>query len=104
MAQDIILDLDNDGDLLFENGDFKVANSDQQHVILLVNTVPGSWKRYPLVGVGIIYYSASANQSRTLRSLINKQLEADGFVNIDVNLVSNEIDMYDYYINAERLD
>jgi hypothetical protein len=100
MTQDILID--DTGDLIIENGDFKLGPSDEQHVILIVNTMPGSWKRYPICGVGIIQYSASSGQVGDLKRNINVQLEKDGYTNITIDLQSNNIDTFDYFINADR--
>lgn len=91
--------LDDDGDLLIENGDFVVDNSDQQHVLLIVNTYLGNWKQYPLVGVGIKRYLASSGQQNNLRRDISVQLEADGYA-VDSVIVKND---FNYYIDATRI-
>ena len=100
MVEDILLD--NTGDLQFKNGDFDIGLSDEQHVILIVNTMPGSFKQFPLLGVGIIQYSASSGQSATLRRSINIQLNSDGYTNIDVALKENG-ETFMYNVSAERL-
>jgi hypothetical protein len=100
MVKDIILD--DLGDLSFENGDFKVAESDQQHCILLINTFAGNWKQSPLCGVGIIQYLASAGQGAALKRSINIQLKADGYTKIDVVLKENSSGKFEYYLTAER--
>lgn len=102
MAQDIIID--ETGDLNFLNGDFQIGISDEQHAVLLINTMPGSWKQFPTAGVGIIQYSASAGQSGTLKRNINVQMEKDGFTNINVVLSTNNTDQYDYFVTADRTD
>ena len=100
MIQDILLD--DFGDLTFADGDLAFGDSDIQHVILIVNTMAGSWKQFPTCGVGIIQYSASSGKSFLLKSSIATQLEADGFANIEVTLKATDNDTYDYYINANR--
>jgi lipoprotein-releasing system permease protein len=45
--------LDDNFDLIIENGDFKVSDSDMQHIQLICITNLGHWKQFPLVGVGI---------------------------------------------------
>lgn len=100
MVKDIILD--DLGDLLFDNGDFKIAESDQQHCVLIINTYAGNWKQAPLCGVGIMQYLASSGQSATLKRSINVQLKADGYINTEVVLKENSSGQYDYYLTAER--
>lgn len=101
MVKDILIN--DEGDLSFKDGDFNFGDSDEQHVILIVNTMAGSWKQFPTCGVGIINYSASSGQSLPLKSLIYNQLQLDGFSNVDVKLNATSTDNYDYYINATRL-
>ena len=45
--------LDDDFDLVIENGDFKVSSSDMQHLQLICITDLGHWKQFPLMGSGI---------------------------------------------------
>lgn len=100
MRTDILID--DTGDLVFENGDFKIGASDMQHVVLLVNTEPGSWKRYPKVGVGATNFISSSGTGAALRQAINVQLEKDGFTNILVELSANlSTGQYDYNVSAE---
>ena len=97
MVKDIILNDEND--LQFSNGDFVINDSDQQHVLLILNTNQGSWKQYPLVGVGIRKYLNSSGQSQVLRRSIAVQLEADGYNVNDVIVQNNDV----YSIDANRL-
>lgn len=93
--------LDNNLDIIIENGDFKVSDSDQQHIELICNTAIGNWKQYPLLGIGIINYVASSGQSEVLKRLMNVQLASDGFKINEVSVTgSNEI--FNYSIDAER--
>jgi len=100
MVEDILLD--DTADLSFKNGDLEVGASDEQHVILIVNTMPGSFKQFPLLGVGIIQYSGSGGKAATLRRSIDIQLDSDGYTNIDVQLKSNG-ETFMYNVNADRL-
>lgn len=100
MVQDILLD--DEGDLDIENGDFKVGESDQQHLMLIVNLVEGSLKQFPLQGVGINNYTASSGQGATLRRSIKVKAEADGYQNVDVILSETPDGTFEYTIDAER--
>jgi len=100
MVQDIILD--NSGDLQFKNGDLEIGPGDEQHIVLIVNTMPGSFKQFPLLGVGIIQYSGSSGKTSELRRSISIQLTADGYSDIDVSLKENG-ETFMYNVNAERL-
>lgn len=97
-VKDIILDDDND--LVVKNGDFLVRESDEQHIVLIINTFVGDWKLFPFCGVGIIRYVSSSGQQQTLRRAIEVQLQADGFSKPNVVLKDNAI----YYIDTERVN
>jgi len=101
MAKDILIT--DSGDLEFKNGDFAIGEADQQSVVLIVNSSIGSWKQFPLVGVGIIQYVGSSDQAAVIRREINLQLERDGFKDVDVT-VKQVGDSYDYFVNASRPD
>ena len=100
MTQDILID--DEADLRIENGDFVLGESDQQHVVLLINTFAGHWKQFPTCGVGIIQYLASSNQGAALRRSINVQLTADGYRDITVDLRENPSGFFDYDVSANR--
>jgi len=68
-----------DNDLLFENGDFKISESDQQHIADTINAYPGWWKSFPIDGVGIGYYQNSAGGAQQLARKIKIELEKDGY-------------------------
>ena len=99
MVQDILLN-DSD-DLSIVDGDFNVGDSDEQHAILIVNTAPGSWKQFPVVGVGIGAFIGSSGQTATIKRRINVQMEKDGYANIQVSIVEDG-NSYNYYLSANR--
>ncbi len=98
MVKDIILDENNDL-IINQFGDFDVKESDQQHVVLIINTFQGNWKQYPLLGVGIINYLRSSGQQQVLRRNITVQMIADGYQVNEIILKDNAI----YYIDAKRI-
>ena len=98
MVKDIIIDDNND--LLIESGDFFVNDSDQQHVLLILNTYSGNWKQFPLIGVGIKIYLASSGQQNTLKRDMTVQMNSDGYQINEIILKDNSI----YYIDAKRLE
>lgn len=101
-AQDILLD-DAFDLAISSSGDFEVEASDMQHIILIIETSVGSWKQYPLIGVGIDSYLASSGKQNQLRTDIKTNLESDGYANIDVILASTDNDSFVYNVNAKRL-
>lgn len=95
--------LDDDGDIdVSADGDFKVGPSDEQHVMLLINTYPGNWKEFPTCGVGIRDYILSAGKTNILKRSINVQLTGDGYRNITTILKGNPNGEYDYNVSAQR--
>jgi len=80
--------LDDDGDLLIQNGDFVVGASDVQHVEDIINSFVGEWKQYPILGAGLLQYLNSENAQQASTN-IKQQLQSDGYslqsvkVNID---------------------
>lgn len=95
-ATDIILD--DDMEYTISNGDFAIGESDQQSVILVLNTNQGSWKFHPICGMGINKYIGSSNAQAIMKRDISVQLQADGFkIN---SIIVKEYD--DFYIDANR--
>lgn len=99
MVKDIILDDDNDL-VINALGDFDVKDSDQQHVVLLINTYLGQWKQFPFLGVGIIQYLNSSGQQQVLKRAITVQMIADGYAVRDIIIKDNAL----YYIDANRVE
>ena len=90
------------GDIDVASGDFKVDESDNQHIMLIMNTYPGNWKKFPTCGVGIRDYILSAGKANELRRSINVQMDADGYKNIKVVLSPSPDGHFEYNVDAER--
>jgi hypothetical protein len=73
---DILL---NNNDLVFENGDFVIGESDQQHIADTINAFPGWWKEDPADGVGIFQYLNSGGQEQAIARSIKINLQSDGY-------------------------
>jgi len=86
-------------DLFVKDGDFVISESDQQHVLLILKTFVGAWKQYPLLGVGIDNYIASAGQSQVLKRSMTVHMESDGYKVNEIRLVTPD----KYYIDANRI-
>ena len=93
--------LDDNFDLIIENGDFKISYSDMKHIQLICITDLGHWKESPLLGVGIEKYIASSGQTDALKRSINVQLASDGYKVNDI-LVQGTNENFTYSIDAER--
>lgn len=68
-----------DNDLIIDNGDFIIAQSDVQHVSDTIAAFPGWWKQNPPDGVGILQYVKAVNVEQTLNRSIKLQLQSDGY-------------------------
>lgn len=76
MNQDLAL-LGND--LLIQNGDLAISESDTQHIADTLNAFPGWWKENPADGVGVFAFFNSAGQEQTLKRNMQIQLSSDGY-------------------------
>ena len=86
MPTDILLN--DDGDLQFENGDFKKGESTYQHQRFLLTSQKGEWREYPLVGVGLQDYLNDHNLS-DLSFEIENQFENDGMSVREISVFEN---------------
>lgn len=88
--------LDDDGDLLIEDGDFAVGVSTDQEIEDIMASAPGWWKQYPLLGVNINSYAGSPGMDQQLQRLAELQLKSDGLqlitLTASLNISTNELD------------
>ena len=91
--------LDSGLDVVIENGDFQITESDQDHISIILQSYLGAFKQFPLVGLGIDYYLASSGQEQVLKRNMIVQLNNDGYRvdNIQVRPDNR------YFIDAERV-
>lgn len=83
MRKDILRD--ENGGLLFANGDFATGQSDQQHVLDILDIQPGELKEFPLAGFGAInFIKRTITQSEFKRDL-KIQLNYDGYNNAKID-------------------
>jgi len=85
--------LNDDLDLLIENGDFVIGDADEQiqELILLANK--GDFRESPLTGVAIIKYLKSRMSPKLVDKLkqnINLQLQFDGFASSTTTIVGDD--------------
>ncbi len=85
--------LDKNMDLEIKDGDFVIGDTDQQNIELILLSHKGSFKEFPILGVGITDYIRSPEIISRLRleNEINNQLEYDNFFvkDLDVNDLQN---------------
>lgn len=73
------LKFDNDGDIVIENNDLVIEESDYYHIFDILYSVPGWWKKYPLIGFDPYKYLNSRASSQVLKNEATKQLQSDGY-------------------------
>lgn len=67
-------------DIFLRDGDFVIAQSDQQHIIDTTAAFPGWWKENPLDGVGILKYQQAPAILPEISRKIRIELQSDGYV------------------------
>lgn len=67
-----------DGDLAFAGGDLAWGESTLQHQNDLLVAVPGEYKQYPFVGVGLTRSLLDEESPAALKRRIQRELERDG--------------------------
>jgi len=82
MAKDILLD--DNYDLLVQDGDFVVGESEAQEMALILMSSPGEWKASPLTGFGWIRRIKGEFIVEDLQKELKTQLDLDGFTNVKV--------------------
>ncbi len=92
--------LDEDGDLLIVNGDFVIGESEEQHIVDILNANKGFYKEFPHVGVGIMQYYKSSGMQDEIKMNIQLQLESDNFTINEI--VVGDMEKMQVYIDASR--
>lgn len=77
---------DGKGEFLFEDGDLKIGQSDEQHVGDIFITQKGENKEFPLVGFGAINYIKTSISASEFKRDLKIQLEYDDYKNADIDL------------------
>ena len=68
-----------DDDFEFANGDFRVLDSDQQHVEHIIKADKGHFRQFPLIGVGIDKKQHGNLTVQALKQDIKLQLRSDNY-------------------------
>lgn len=80
--------LDENDDLMFENGDMAVGNSDTQNKKLLLMSDKGDWKQNPTACVGAAIWLKDDDPEGLLAE-IKKEFERDGMTVIKLQLTED---------------
>lgn len=95
---------DEDGDVFIgANGDFGRLPSDKVHVSDIVNSFPGWWKQFPLLGARLRAYINSTGKNDEITRNININLQSDKYKNVSVKIKSLDISNVDIQVNADRI-
>ena len=70
--------LDGDLDLILENGDFLLGESDGQHAQLLLLSSEGDFTQFPKLGVGVTKYLKGSFDGAARRN-VHLQFESDNY-------------------------
>jgi len=96
-VQDIALD--SELELIVKDGDFDIIESDTQHIELILRAQLGSFKQFPLVGMGISNQLASSGMQQVIKRNMSVQLNNDGYKVKNITLTGNAT----YEIDAKRI-
>lgn len=73
-------------DLLIENGDFVMGDSDIQHIDHIITAQPGEYKETPQLGFGVINYLKSNTTKTKFKRDLRVQLNFDGYESPNIDL------------------
>tara|TARA_R100001244_G_scaffold129327_1_gene100698 strand:- start:1349 stop:1657 length:309 start_codon:yes stop_codon:yes gene_type:complete len=79
-------------DMTIENGDFKIIESDQQHIEHILKAQKGHFYEHPTLGAGIDDLLNSSETNARINQIITENLEQDDFVvkDILISMIDNE--------------
>jgi len=92
-SEDILLD--EDYDLLFEgveSFDFKIGDSTEQDIELILLNSEGHIKQHPTFGVSVKEMT-NGRWTQTMKTKIKKNLELDGFIVNDIQFKDGQINI-----------
>jgi len=76
MPTDILLD--DSGNLLHKDGDFVIGDSSAQHAKAILESHPGAFRQWPLIGVGVSDYLNDENGATEIRHKMEVHAAYDG--------------------------
>ncbi|MEQ8685438.1 MAG: hypothetical protein RIE86_09100 [Imperialibacter sp.] len=76
MAQDILTD--SEGNILIENGDFVIGDSEEQEIYELIFATKGDWKETPLAGFGVKRFLKGVTNEARFKSELKDEMKKDG--------------------------
>lgn len=91
--KDILLDENND--LLIQNGDFVIGISEEQEIKMILQAVKNDYKQTPELGVNLIEELNGSGSVRALQQKIKLNLRMDGKENVKFKIEKGEIVFYE---------
>lgn len=88
ISEDLVLDLNND--LIIDNGDWAVSQSDDQNIEAILLAEKGQFYQFPLLGYGIIRRLYGPFDKLTERKAIREALKRDNY-NVKVLNIDGDI-------------
>ncbi len=77
LVEDILLGDTND--LIIQGGDLRVDESDQQHVLHILQSDKGQFRQWPLIGFGANRMLNASFSSQRIKNAIKVQLVSDNY-------------------------
>lgn len=90
-------------DLVIENGDFKVIDSDKQHQEHIIRAEPGHFYEYPTLGAGAGSLLLSSETNQRIKQVIEENLIADNFRVNQIFIERGDIDERGIETDAIRI-
>lgn len=72
-------------DLSIADGDFEVGQSDQQNIELIVESMPGEFKQFPMLGFGAVKYLKGDFDANDFKRDLKIQFEYDNYNNVNID-------------------
>ena len=83
--------LDNNDEILIENGDFVISESTLQHIKMYMNLNSGELRRFPSIGANMLSYRGELNDFYRIINHIDTQLRSLQYEVIDTTIGTDGI-------------
>lgn len=84
---------DESGNLIIENGDFKVGDAKDQDVRAILTATKATYVQYPLLGVGLVN-QVNGFIDQSVKREIRLNLAADGYRVSGLTYINGKLDLY----------
>lgn len=100
ISYDLVLDLNND--LIIEDGDFVIDQSDDQNIEAILLVEKGQFYEFPLLGYGINRKLNGTFDRLIERKLVREELKRDNY-NIKILNISGSVDTFSLEVDADKI-